>query len=78
LVIRNLPGREVEILSDLTDWKPLRLEALGTNAWRASLAIDPGVYHLLVRVDGGEWLTPPALPTARNEFGPVGVLVVKR
>jgi hypothetical protein len=41
-----------------------------------ALRIEPGVHHLLVRVDGGEWRTPPTLPTVRHEFGTVGVLFV--
>jgi hypothetical protein len=47
------------------------------RTWSATLRIEPGAHHLLVRVDGGDWWVPPVLPTARHELGTVGVLLVK-
>lgn len=76
LVIRGLPGRRVEITGTLTNWSPVQLTSDGRDAWRVTLPIEPGVHHLLVRVDGGDWRPPPPLPTVRHEFGTVGVLFV--
>jgi hypothetical protein len=77
LVLRGLEARRVEITGDLTSWTPVALEPRGVRTWSATLRIEPGAHHLLVRVDGGDWSVPPVLPTARHELGTVGVLLVK-
>ncbi len=44
----------------------------------AALPLRAGSHRLLVRVDGGEWMPPPGLPAAPDEFGGrVGVLLVE-
>jgi hypothetical protein len=64
------PGAErVELAGDFTDWRPVELERADAGAWRAVLAITPGLHRLAIRVDRGEWHAPPGSRAVRNEFG---------
>jgi hypothetical protein len=66
-----------DVRGDFTDWKIVALTHDRDGAWALPAGIAPGVYTLSVRIDGGEWLPPPGLPTASDGFGgTVGVLVV--
>ena len=71
------PGaRSVEIAGDFSDWTPHPLERAG-DGWEATLHLEPGVYRLNVRLDGGPWVAPPGLPAEHDGFGgEVGVLAV--
>jgi len=71
------PGAShVEISGDFTRWRPVILERKSGDRWAATAAITPGVHHVVVRVDGGEWAPPPGLPQAVDLYeGTVGVIV---
>jgi hypothetical protein len=70
-------ARAVELMGDFTDWSPVVLTRGGSGLWRVRLPVSPGIHHLVVRVDGGEWRAPPGAPPTVNEFGvAVGALLV--
>jgi hypothetical protein len=78
LVIRNVPGRRVEIMGDPTDWQPRSLDSVSHTAWRTVLHLPPGTYHVNMRIDSGSWRELPGYPSTRDEFGGlVGVIVIE-
>ncbi|HEX8849806.1 MAG TPA: glycogen-binding domain-containing protein [Gemmatimonadaceae bacterium] len=78
IVRLRAPGaRRVEVAGDFTSWQPVALVGQGDGWWTATVPIAAGTYEMNVRVDGGEWLSPPGLTTLADEAGGVvGVLVV--
>jgi hypothetical protein len=72
------PGaRTLELSGDPTAWKPVTLERDATGEWSVILALAPGTYHVVMRVDGGAWKAPPGLPTVPDEFrGASGLIVI--
>lgn len=75
--VRAPAARRVEISGDFTGWRAVPLEPLGNGWWSTTLPIAAGTYEMNVRVDGGQWLSPPGLTTLADEDGGVvGVLVV--
>ena len=73
------PGvSSVELMGDFTNWKPISLRETGSGWWITALPIKTGIHEMNVRMNGGQWITPPGLPQKRDEFGSsVGVLVVQ-
>ena len=70
-------ARTVELMGDFTSWLPVTLARGRSHLWRVSLPVPPGIHHLVVRVDGGEWRAPPGSQPVLNEFGvSVGALLV--
>lgn len=68
----------VEISGDFTRWEPLLLVKGADGWWSATRVIAPGTYQMNMRIDGGAWMAPPGLLTARDEFGGVvGLLTVE-
>lgn len=67
----------VEVMGDFSDWQPVPMIRHGRDLWDLTLAMEPGVHRLNVRIDGGPWLPPPSMPTLRDAFsGEVGMVVV--
>jgi 1,4-alpha-glucan branching enzyme len=73
------PGvSSVELMGDFTNWTPISLRDAGSGWWIAALPIKTGIHEMNVRVNGGEWVTPPGLPQRHDEFGSsVGILVIQ-
>lgn len=68
----------VEIMGDFTSWVPVPLIRRGRDQWELLLPMAPGIHHINLRIDGGQWIAPPGIPTLRDGFnGEVGVLVIK-
>lgn len=68
----------VEIMGDFTDWAPVPLIRRGRDLWELLVPLNPGVHQINLRIDGGQWIAPPGVPTLRDGFnGEVGVLVVR-
>lgn len=68
----------VEIMGDFTDWAPIPLIRRGRDLWELLLPLNPGVHQINLRIDGGQWIAPPGVPTLKDGFnGEVGVLVVR-
>jgi len=67
----------VDVTGDFTGWVPRTLNR-GADGWYSfETPLSPGTYQMNVRVNGGEWLPPPSLPTVKDEFGGLtGVLLV--
>lgn len=70
-------ARRVELVGDFTDWRPLEMARAGPGVWELELFIQPGVYRVNIRVDGGPWIVPPGLTPVPDEFnGSVGEVVI--
>jgi hypothetical protein len=45
--------------------------------WECRLTMAPGPHHVLVRIDGGDWMPPSNLPRIDDDFGSrVGLIIV--
>lgn len=70
-------AQRVELMGDFTDWHPLEMARVGSGLWELELYIEPGVYRVNIRVDGGPLMVPPGLTPVSDEFnGSVGELVI--
>jgi hypothetical protein len=79
IVVRGLVASRVELMGDLSDWKPVELTSDGRNTWRWPVRLTAGVHHLMLRVDDGEWAPAPGLPVHLDELEQrVGILVVEQ
>ena len=68
----------VEIMGDFSDWAPIQLQRRGRDQWELLVPMSAGIHHINMRIDGGDWIAPPGVPSIRDGFnGEVGVLVVK-
>jgi hypothetical protein len=68
----------VEIMGDFTGWEPVPLIRRGRDHWELLLPMAPGIHQINLRIDGGQWIAPPGMPTLKDGFnGEVGVLVIK-
>lgn len=77
LVVRVAGVREVEVMGDFTDWRPISLTATGAGRYRYALGLPAGVHRFNLRVDRGAWGVPQGAGYAPDEFGgSVGLLVV--
>ncbi len=71
-------AKTVEMAGDFSGWQPIALVRLN-GAWRLPEALAPGVYRMIMRVDGGEWRPMLGLPRLQDEFGgEVGVVTIPR
>ncbi len=78
LAIVGPPASRAEIMGDFTDWQPRALEPDGEGRWTFPVALSPGVHHLNVRFDGGEWPVPAGTVAVDDGFGGrVGLFVVR-
>jgi hypothetical protein len=71
------PGAShVELMGDFTSWAPVALDKDGV-VWRCKTALKSGAHHVLVRVDGGQWMVPANLASVDDDFGGhTGLLIV--
>jgi hypothetical protein len=68
----------VEIMGDFTDWAPVPLIRRGRDQWELLIPMNPGMHHINLRIDGGQWIAPPGVPSIKDGFnGEVGVLVIR-
>jgi hypothetical protein len=74
------PGtRQVTLVSDLTEWRPVSLTRNEDGRWEVVLPAGAGVYRVNVSTNGGAWHVPPGLPATDDGFGAkVGLLVLER
>jgi hypothetical protein len=78
LAIIGPPAARAEIMGDFTDWQPCPLEPDGQGRWTLPVALSPGVHHLNVRFDGGDWTVPAGTVSVDDGFGGrVGLFVVR-
>jgi hypothetical protein len=68
-VIRVSGVETVDVMGDFSDWSPLVLARRGRDLWELSIPLSPGMHQINVRVDGGQWMAPPGMPTMRDSFG---------
>lgn len=59
----------VEIAGSFSDWEPVALERDTQGSWRTALPLRPGVYQIVMRINGGRWQPPPGVASVRDEFG---------
>ena len=68
----------VEVMGDFSDWAALPLIRRGRDQWELLVQMGPGVHQINLRIDGGNWIAPPGIPTMKDGYsGEVGVLVIK-
>lgn len=68
----------VEVMGDFSNWEPLPLVRRGRDSWELLVPMSHGVHHINMRIDGGQWIAPPGMPTMKDEFsGEVGVIIIK-
>lgn len=68
----------VEVMGDFSDWTPLPLMRRGRDHWELLVPMKAGMNQINMRIDGGQWIAPPGIPTMKDDFnGDVGVVVVK-
>ena len=79
IVIRVGGVETVDVMGDFSDWSPLTLIRRGRDLWELALPLSAGVHQINVRVDGGQWVPPPGMPTMRDGYnGEVGLVVVPK
>ena len=77
IVIRVGGVETVDVMGDFSDWSPLTLVRRGRDLWELSVPMSPGVHQINVRVDKGQWVAPPNLPTTKDGFnGEMGLMVI--
>lgn len=71
LRLRVSGARRVELKGDVTDWSvvAMRRSAVHADLWELELNKPAGVYHVNIRVDGGDWTVPPGLVAVPDRFG---------
>jgi hypothetical protein len=70
------PGaKRVELMGDITTWEAVPLDRRG-DRWEIRLTTQPGPHHVVVRIDGGEWMVPANLTRIDDELGGVVGLIV--
>jgi hypothetical protein len=68
----------VEIMGDFSDWTALPLIRRGRDQWELLVPMSAGVHQINLRIDRGQWIAPPGIPTMKDGFnGEVGILVIK-
>lgn len=78
LTLGGLPADRVELMGDFTSWEPVALAPTGAGQWSATLPIPPGIHRVNIRVNGGQWIVPPGLPSSTDEFGgAAGILIME-
>jgi len=69
-IVIHVSGVEtVDVMGDFSDWSPLMLSRRGRDLWELSVPLSPCMHQINVRVDGGQWMPPPGMPTMRDGFG---------
>lgn len=76
--VRARGARTVEVMGDLTGWKPRQLTPTGNGWYTLMLPADRGSSQIVLRTDAGAWGPPPGVPTVHDEFGgTTGVIVIQ-
>jgi hypothetical protein len=76
LRVRAPGARRVELMADFTQWEPIELTPEG-DAFVRRIRLASGVYHALVRIDGGEWKPAANTPSVDDDLGGrVGLIVI--
>jgi hypothetical protein len=78
ITVGNVDAQRVELMGDFTGWEPIALPRSGEREWAATLPVPAGIHRVNLRVDGGQWIVPPGLPSSTDEFGgAAGILIVE-
>ncbi len=78
ITLGGLDAAAVELMGDFTGWEPIALVRSGQREWTANVPIPAGIHRVNLRVDGGQWIVPPGLPSSTDEFGgAAGILIVE-
>ena len=72
--VRVDSASRVELMADFTEWAVVVLER-SDSAWTLERVVPPGLHRVAIRVDGGEWTSPPGLPRTTDDLGGVVGLV---
>jgi hypothetical protein len=74
----RMPGaRSVALAGDWNTWQPASLRAIGDDVWEGAFALQRGVHHFNLLVDGSDWVVPNGVATVPDGLGGmVAVLIV--
>jgi hypothetical protein len=76
LFITASPARSIEVSGTFTGWEPVALEQRD-GRWLLPRTIASGTHRVLMRIDGGPWITPPNLTAIDDGEGSrVALLIV--
>ncbi|MBK6457190.1 MAG: hypothetical protein IPF87_14135, partial [Gemmatimonadetes bacterium] len=67
--VRAPAARTIQLEGDLTGWSPVSLTPLGGGVFSGSFVSPAAMVRLRLRIDAGAWITPPGVPTQRDDFG---------
>jgi hypothetical protein len=75
----SAPGaHRIEAMGDFTMWEAVELRRWSAGRFRMERHMEPGIYRVLVRRDGGPWMIPANLPgTDDPDLGAAGSLVIE-
>lgn len=66
----RMPGAHaVQVEGDLTGWSATTLAAETDGSFSGTFVVAGPIVRLRVRADEGAWVTPPGVPTQRDDFG---------
>jgi len=69
--VRASSAHRVELMSDLTQWRPVALVTDGGAWWHVSMPVSSGAHQVNVRIDGGAWIVPHGTLSVDDELGGV-------
>jgi hypothetical protein len=76
LRVRAAGAHRVEVMGDFTGWESVELTLAG-DVFAGSFLLPTGSHRVVVRVDGGDWVTAINTPAVDDDFGgKVGLLLV--
>ncbi|MEW5917778.1 MAG: glycogen-binding domain-containing protein [Gemmatimonadota bacterium] len=76
-LLLNVVATTLEIAGDFSGWESLTL-VRQDGRWRLPSALPPGVYRVIIRVDGADWRPPAGFPKLQDDFGgQVGVVTIR-
>lgn len=75
LEVFEVKAREVEVMGDFTNWKPVKLKNKN-GLWKAKFYLKPGIYRYVYIIDQSSYFLEPKREVAEDEFGTKSSLLV--
>lgn len=69
LRVKMRGARTMLVEGDLTGWAATPLSREQDGSFSGTFVVAGPIVRLRVRADGGPWVTPPGVPTQRDDFG---------
>lgn len=69
--------KSVEIMSDFSEWSPIKMIAIAGGKWTARIQASSGAHSFVIRTDGGAWHVPAGFPAISDGYGSSsGILII--